>query len=118
MGRPVTQWQVITPDPAAHASFYAKLFGWTIDDDNPMAYRQATTGGAGGIDGGFWPAPEGTRPFVQLYIDVENVNETFEQAVELGCQAIAPPQALPDGGSIAILHDPSGMPFAVVQKAE
>lgn len=117
MTNPIVQWQVITQDPAKHSAFYADLLGWKIDGDNRMAYRQTKIGD--GIEGGFWPAPEGTNPFVQLYVRVDDVRATFERAVELGCSPIAPPQALPDGAMLAILHDPQGMSFGLMssQKA-
>lgn len=118
MTSPVIQWQVVTPAPEKHAAFYAELFGWSIDADNPLAYRRATSGSERGIDGGFWPAPPETRPFVQLYVEVEDVGVSFARAQELGCAVIAPPQALPDGDELAILHDPVGMPFGLVKRRD
>jgi hypothetical protein len=35
------------------AAFYTDLFGWRIDGDNPLAYRQIDTGDSSGIQ----PAP-------------------------------------------------------------
>lgn len=114
MSKPVTRWQVITPDPAGHAAFYEALFGWTTDADNPLAYRQVATGAEGGPDGGFWPAPPGTPPFVQFYVQVDDVAAHFERATAAGAEVLAPPQALPDGEHLAILKDPQGMPFGLV----
>ena len=118
MGNPVMQWQVITPDPEAHARFYGELFDWKIDANNALAYRQSSSGDARGIDGGFWPSPPNVRPFVQLFVEVEDVPAAFQRALELGATAVVPPQKLPDGGELAILHDPTGMSFGLARTAQ
>lgn len=117
MPNPVIRWQVVTPDAASHSGFYAELFDWRVDDANALAYRQAASGAEHGIDGGFWPAPPGVKPFVQLFVEVEDVRAAFERALALGATAIAPPQALPDGDELAILHDPQGLSFGLVRPA-
>lgn len=117
MPHPVTRWQVITPDPAAHAAFYEELLGWRSDADNALAYRQVDSTGDGGLDGGFWAAPEGVAPFVQLHVRVDDLDAVFARASAAGCAVIAPPQALPDGERLAILKDPQGLPFCLVQPA-
>lgn len=116
MGSPVIHWQIITKDPEAHASFYEKLFGWTIDGDNPLGYRQANTGSDRGIDGGFWPAPPEAPNFVQLHIEVGSVDDAWAQAEALGAKPLIPPQALPEGGRMAVMHDPQGVAFALVER--
>jgi len=114
-GRPVTQWQMITRDPEQAAAFYSTLFGWTIDMDNALGYRQVRTGAGRGIDGGIWPAPPGAPAFVQLFVEVEELEGSVAQATALGAEVIMPPQALPDGDVLAILRDPSGMPFGMMR---
>ncbi len=118
MSNPVIKWQVITPDPEAHARFYGELFDWKLDLENALAYRQASSGDDRGIDGGFWPSPQGVRPFVQLFVEVEDVPAAFQRALELGGTAIVPPQMLPDGDELAILHDPTGMSFGLARTAQ
>ena len=111
----VTQWQVITPDPARHSAFYRDLFGWAMDDDNPMGYRAAAMG-PGGFDGGFWPAPPAVPAFAQLFIDVDDVDQAVTRAAGLGAQVIMPAQTLPGGDRLAILRDPEGLSFGVFAK--
>jgi predicted enzyme related to lactoylglutathione lyase len=114
-GRPVVRWQILSKNPEAHASFYCKLFDWTVDASNALGYRELCTGSERGIDGGVWPAPPEAHSFVQLFVDVDDVAGAVERATALGAQVIVAPQVLPDGDEMAILLDPQGLSFAVVK---
>ena len=114
MGQPVVRWQIISSDPEATASFYRDLFGWTEKRDNALGYRQLTTG-TNGIDGGVWPAPPDVQSFVQLFVEVPDVEMHIARATRLGAQVLVPPSALPDGDTMAVLRDPSGLAFGIVK---
>lgn len=113
MSHPVLQWQIVATDPGAVTKFYADLFGWKVTRSNDLGYRQIETGG--GTPGGVWPAPAGAQSFVQLFIGVQDVEQTVAHAVSLGGNVIVPPSSLPDGDQIAILQDPSGITFGVMR---
>jgi len=117
MGRPVTRWQILSRDPDATASFYGELFDWQVDADNPLGARMVRTGGEGGIEGGIWPAPPEAPSFVQLFVDVPDVEDAVSRAEGLGARVLVPPSTLPDGERMAVLHDPQGLPFVVHQRA-
>src|SRR5262245_33089428 len=118
MGRPVMQWQILAKDPEAASDFYAKLFGWTIDANNPLGYRRADTGTRQGISGGFWPAgPEG-HALVQLFVEVDDVKRYAARVAELGGSLIIPPQVLPDGDELAIVRDVEGLSFGLMKTAK
>ena len=72
------------------------------------------TGSAAGIQGGIWPSPPEGHNFVQLFIQVDSVGRYAEQVERLGGRTIVPPQTLPDGGVLAIMHDPLGIPFGLI----
>ena len=55
--------------------------------------------------------------FVQLFIEVDNVASSVQKATELGATVIVPPQKLPDGSQLAILHDPEGVSFGIMSSA-
>ena len=118
MGNPVTQFQIVSKAPEATAWFYGGLFGWTIDADNPMGYRRIHTGSSAGIQGGIWPAPPQAANFAQLFVTVDDVAASAQRAGELGARVIIPPTTLPEGETIAVLHDPQGMPFALWSAAK
>lgn len=113
MGQPVTHWQIITRQPDKAQKFYSELFGWEIDADNALGYRMVDTESERGINGGIWPAPPEAHDFVQLFIEVEDVPAMVKRVGEMGGKVIIPPQKLPDGDELAILHDCCGIPFGL-----
>jgi uncharacterized protein len=117
MQNPVTQWQVITRDPGKHSEFYVTVFGWKVNADNPLGYRTVDRGSDKGIPGGFWPAPPEAQAFVQLFIEVTDIQETVQRVTENGGTVLIPPQTLPQGEQMAILRDPMGMSFGAVVPA-
>jgi predicted enzyme related to lactoylglutathione lyase len=117
VANPVTQFQIISKAPEQTAGFYGALFGWTIDADNAMGYRRIDTGSPQGIQGGIWPAPPQAPNFVQLFVSVDDVAASAQRAADLGAKVIIPPTTLPEGDSIAVLHDPEGMSFAIWRAA-
>jgi predicted enzyme related to lactoylglutathione lyase len=111
------QFQILSKTPEETAQFYARLFGWSVNSDNPMGYRRIDTGSLEGIQGGIWPAPPQAPNFVQLFIGVENLQGAVERAQQLGARVLIPPTKLPEGDEMAVLHDPQGMSFGLWRKA-
>lgn len=117
MGQPVVSWQMITKNPDRVNEFYTRLFGWKSNSDNALGYRMIDTGSERGINGGIWPAPPQASSFVQLFIEVDDMARYVDQATQLGAKVLIPPQKLPDGDEMAIMHDPEGMSFGIVKPA-
>jgi uncharacterized protein len=117
MGNAVLHWQIVSKDPQASAKFYGKLFDWKIDSANALGYREVKTGAAAGIDGGIWPCPPEGHGLVQLFMEVEDVAACLLQAQALGARVIVPESDLPDGDTMAILLDPTGLTFGIYQRA-
>jgi len=113
VNNPVLQWQIVASDPEGTSSFYRELFGWTVTNANALGYRQIDTGP--GMSGGLWPAPPGTKGFVQLFVGVQDVEQAVADAMRLGASVIVPPAVLPDGDHVAILADPNGIPFGIMR---
>jgi uncharacterized protein len=113
MANPVTKFQILSKTPDGTAQFYAGLFGWTVNADNPLGYRQINTGSDVGIQGGIWPAPSDAPTFVQLFVAVEDIRASLGKAVELGARVIMPPTMLPNGDEMAVVVDPHGMSFGI-----
>jgi predicted enzyme related to lactoylglutathione lyase len=114
MGNPVTQWQIITREPEKHSVFYSSVFGWKVRSDNPLGYRMVEMDPGKGIPGGFWPAPPEAQAFVQLFIEVADMQETVRRVAAHGGTVLIPPQTLPAGEQMAILRDPIGLSFGIV----
>jgi uncharacterized protein len=115
MGCPVVRWQIISPQPDEVASFYTKLFGWRLQQNNALGYRELSAGDAKGIDGGVWPAPPEAHTFVQLFVEVPDLDACIADAARLGAKVIVPKSDLPDGDSMAVLLDPTGMSVGIRQ---
>jgi len=113
MNHPVVQFQILAKSPDETAAFYGRLFGWTIDANNPLGYRRIDTGSKQGIQGGIWPAPPHAPNFVQLFIGVADVAASVTRAAELGAKVIIPATTLPEGDQMAVMLDPHGMAFAL-----
>ena len=113
MANPVSQFQILSKDPDATASFYGELFGWRVNAANPLGYRQIQTGADEGIQGGIWPAPPQSPNFVQLFMSVDDVSAAVKRAEGLGAKPLIPPTVLPEGDEMAVMLDPQGMSFAV-----
>jgi len=117
VANPVLQFQILSNVPDETARFYSTLFGWTVTANNPLGYREINTGSADGIQGGIWPAPPQASAFVQLFMAVDDVAACLQKAESLGAKVIIPPTTLPNGGQLAVLHDPQGMAFGIMKAA-
>jgi predicted enzyme related to lactoylglutathione lyase len=110
--------ELTTSDPAAAAAFYGKLFGWTVKDPVPEMgdYRVASLGET--MVAGIMSPPPGSPPMPPhwgCYITVDNTDQAAAQAVALGGQVLVPPMEVPTVGRMAVLADPQGAVFSVMQ---
>jgi predicted enzyme related to lactoylglutathione lyase len=117
MGQPVMQFQILAKAPEKLAEFYTKLFGWKVNTNNALNYRQIDTGSKRGIGGGIWPAPPEGHGMVQLFIEVDDVKGYADKAAGLGAKTLIPPQKLPDGDEMAVLLDVEGIPLGIFKSA-
>ena len=116
MPNPVMRWQIVSPESERLAQFYCGLFGWEQHRDNALGYNAIDTGAGPGLQGGIWPAPPAAPSFVQLFVEVDDCAAYVATAQELGATVLMPPQALPDGDTMALLKDPSGMSFGIMAR--
>jgi len=107
--------ELITPDPAAGAAFYAALFGWDVEE-LPLpeeagggVYRQGTLGGdtVCGISGQM-PGMEGHPAFWGVYLTVDDVDGAAAKVEAAGGKVEAPPFDVMDVGRMAAIQDPTG----------
>jgi len=117
MGQPVSRWQIIAKNPDQAAEFYCELFGWSVNTDNPLGYRTIDTQSEDGVKGGVWPCPPEGHAIVVLYIAVDDVAAYVERARRLGGAVIIPPQKLPEGDEMAVIHDPEGLAVGLFKPA-
>jgi predicted enzyme related to lactoylglutathione lyase len=106
MADPVIHFEIIGKDAANSQKFYADLFGWDIDADNPLNYGSVAAG-EGGIGGGVGPTMDGSAR-TMFYVGVEDLQAKIDAAQALGAKTVMPPMDVPGGPSIAMFTDPDG----------
>ncbi|HET7488589.1 MAG TPA: VOC family protein [Acidimicrobiales bacterium] len=107
MPNPVVHFEIMGGEGAALVDFYAGTFGWEIDAANPMNYGLVPAA-EGGIGGGVGPAMDG-KPFVTVYIQVDDLAKALEAVEAGGGTTLMPPtEVMPGGPNIALFNDPAG----------
>ena len=107
MPNPVTHFEIIGKDGKALQDFYANLFGWKVDANNPMNYGivepQEGHGTGGGIGAG-----EGEASYVTIYVEVDDPQAYLDKAVSMGGQVAMPVTEIPGMVIFAQFKDPEG----------
>ncbi len=97
MGAPVVHFEIMGGQENQLEKFYAELFGWKINSNNPMKYGVVDTGGGpGGINGGVGANQDGSKR-VSVYAQVEDLQAALEKVEKLGGKTILPPTEVPGG---------------------
>lgn len=107
MAHPVTHFEIIGKDGKKSQEFYAKLFGWNVDANNPMSYGMVAAPDGRGIGGGVAQAQDG-QPRVTFYVEADDLAAMLKQAESLGGRTVMPPMDVPGGPTIAMFADPDG----------
>jgi uncharacterized protein len=113
MGQPVVHFEVMGKDAKALQSFYAELFDWKFDTNNPMNYGMVNPDdnqaeGGNGIAGGIGQMPEGQPGYSTFYVAVPDVESALAQAEQLGGTRLMGPENVMEGLVIGLFTDPEG----------
>jgi predicted enzyme related to lactoylglutathione lyase len=120
MGQPVVHFEIAGQDGERLQSYYAELFGWGIDANNPMKYgivaREDNVNADGvGIGGGIATAPEGYPGHVTFYVEVPDVEAALVKSESLGGTRIVGPDEVMEGLVIGLFNDPEGHTIGLIQ---
>jgi uncharacterized protein len=121
MGQPVVHFEVIGKDGEKLRGYYAELFDWNIDANNPMNYgviqqEENTTDDGIGIGGGVGVGPDGYDGHLTFYVQVPDVEAALSKAEELGGTRVMGPDEVPGGGMIlGMFNDPEGHMVGLIQ---
>ena len=116
-------YELMTPDPGAVAPFYRAVLGWEIpaeghDMPNGSQYREILRADGGNASGVLTLTPSmaggGARPGWLTYWHVEDVDAAVAKAEGLEASVHMPPMTMPGVGRMAMLADPQGAPFYVM----
>ncbi len=113
-GTPVW-YELASPDLAASEKFYADLLGWNWQDSGMegMTYKLATSAGA--MVAGLFSSEMGRPPGWLIYFAVDSADESAALAQGAGATEQMPPTDIPGTGRFALLADPQGASFGILQ---
>jgi len=114
MGKEVVHFEIIGKDGKNLQDFYAKLFDWKVDANNPMNCGQVRADDSG-LGGGIATGQPGEPSRVTIYIEVEDLSAYLEKAESLGGKTIMEPADVPGGPRLAMFTDPEGQIVGMIQ---
>jgi predicted enzyme related to lactoylglutathione lyase len=108
-----------TRDPEAAKSFYGTLFGWQFEEREfgggtytILSLGEESFGGLFDISGRL---PDEVPAHWLVYFAVEDAEAATETASESSGEIVFGPEAMSEVGTIAVVKDPWGAVFAVIQ---
>jgi uncharacterized protein len=109
--------ELATSDQAAAKTFYAALFGWTMND-TPMGEGETYTMihlGDRGVGALYTKRKEEANlpPHWNSYVTVEKADAAAAKAKQLGGTLLMEPFDVMDVGRMAVIQDPTGAVFCV-----
>ena len=113
-GNPVGWFEIMGKDAAKTQKFYADLFGWSVDANNPQNYGMVQSAD-NGIGGGLGGSMDG-KPSVTVYVDVDDVQATLDKAANMGGTIVMPPMDVEGQNlKIAQFKDPDGNVIGIMK---
>jgi predicted enzyme related to lactoylglutathione lyase len=115
----LTWSELHTRDLAGAKAFYPRVFPWTIrsnampDGGEYLEWQVDGRSIAGGTAMGH-NLPPSVPPHWLVYFTVADTDATVARAQELGGKVVSPAQDIPQG-RFAVLADPQGATFGVIQ---
>jgi predicted enzyme related to lactoylglutathione lyase len=113
--------ELATRDLEGAKNFYTKVFDWGVKSNkmpDGSEYVEWQVGGrsiAGGAGIGSMYPPQ-VPPHWLVYFAVANADDTLKKAEQLGARVMSPAMDIPQG-RFAVLTDPQGAAFAIIQLA-
>jgi predicted enzyme related to lactoylglutathione lyase len=122
MGQPVVHFEVVGRDGDKLQGYYAEMFGWKVESDNPMNYglvdREGNVNDEGiGVGGGIGQGPEGYGGHVTFYVEVPDVEAALVKAESLGGARVMGPETIMEGVTLGQFTDPEGNVIGLTQAA-
>jgi hypothetical protein len=115
-------YELMTTDPRAAEGFYAKVVGWRAEPfpgGGPYTLWKKGDENVGGLMELTAEArAAGAHVAWTPYVAVEDAEATARQAASLAGRVHVPPTEIPSIGRFAILSDPAGAVFAIMQPSD
>jgi predicted enzyme related to lactoylglutathione lyase len=98
-------------------AFYKDVFGWTPEHDDALNYTVFKLDGnmiAGAMDTPEM-VPQEVPSYWMVYFAVDSADAVAARAKELGAHELVPPTDIPNIGRFAVILDPQGATFGILQ---
>ena len=121
MANPVVHFEIASKDTDKLRRFYADVFGWSMNADNPMNYALASTkDGDTGIDGGLYQVGDANdHPGLRIYAQVADGEAVLAKVEASGGKRLGQLQEVPGMGiKTAQFLDPEGNLFGLVEPVQ
>jgi hypothetical protein len=110
--------ELATTDVERAGAFYSGLFGWEVKRDDMPTGPYYTFSNQGRMAGGMLQMTEewgDIPPNWSVYFSVEDCDAAVKQVQELGGTPMMEPFDIPNVGRFAVVQDPQGAVFTVIQ---
>lgn len=95
--------EIVTPDVAGTAEFYAKAFGWRFEPEaSELGHARVAALPDGCLVGIRAPMHEQEDPVVRPYLRVADIDAAVQRAAEVGATIALEPMEIPGRGRVAI----------------
>jgi uncharacterized protein len=115
-------YELMTTDPKAAEGFYGKVVGWRAEafpGGGPYTLWKKGEESVGGLLALTAEAKAAGAPVAWTpYVAVESADATAKHAAALGGKVHVPPTDIPSIGRFAVLSDPAGAHFAILQPSD
>lgn len=116
--------ELMTRDIDAALAFYTEVFGWSYErmDMGPAGTYNVIAGGENNGLGGLMPMPAEMPDMVPnhwaVYFTVADLQASLAKVTEAGGMVANGPMEIPGIGTSAVIHDPAGGSFVLMQPAD
>jgi hypothetical protein len=116
-------YELMTTDPEAAEGFYTRVVGWGTQPFPGLETRYTLWTAHDQPVGGLMELPAeakagGAPPSWMLYVAVTDADATIEMAKTHGARLEVGPRDIPGEGRFAVLSDPQGAVFAILQPSD
>jgi predicted enzyme related to lactoylglutathione lyase len=114
----VSWCELATRDPGAAGKFYSGLFGWVLRAGTDASYTEflRETTAVGGMYA-LGPSAADVPPNWMVYFQTPDCGATANEAKSLQGEVLVEPKNIPGVGRFAVIQDPQGAAFSVIQLA-
>lgn len=112
---PVVHFEINGADGKKLQAFYAELFGWHVNADNPMNYGEVDPHSDHGIGGGIGEAESPDQQWVTFYVAADDLPAALAKIERAGGKTVTPPTEIPGVVTFAHFADPEGHLIGLVK---